>query len=72
MRYVVLDTSWDGMEEGLAGWKGSVLARFNTLDSAMALTLQRMAYGDQGVIVVDSVSDRQAFPREASLDRRVG
>lgn len=53
-------------------WNGSVLARFGTLDSAKALTLQRMAYGDRGIIVVNNVSDRQEFPPEASFGRLVG
>ena len=69
---MVLDTRWDEMDEGLAGWKGSVLARFSTLDSAKALTLQRMAYGVRGIMVVDSVSGRQEFPPEASFDGRGG
>jgi hypothetical protein len=69
MRYVVIDTNWVRSSETLPCWPGSVLGRFNTLDSAKALVLQRMAYGDEGVVVVDSASGRQAYPIESPLAR---
>ena len=70
MRYVVIGPSWGDMGDTLAGWSGTVLARFMSLDRAKALTLQRMAYGDTGIVVVDSASGRQTYPPESPLARR--
>jgi hypothetical protein len=46
-----------------------VLGSFNKVDSARALALQRMAYGDIGVVVVDQATGEQVFPR-ADADPR--
>ena len=69
MRYVVLDTNWVRTIETLPGWTGLVLGRFRTLDSARALVLQRMAYGDVGLAVVDSASGEKVYPVESSVSR---
>ena len=44
------------------GCAGRVLDSFLKLDSAQALALQRMAYGDVGVVVVDQVNGEKVFP----------
>ena len=63
-RYVVLDTAWlDDEAVTLGGEHGKVLGRFMSSDSARALALQRMAYGDRGVVVVDRVDGERIFPR---------
>jgi len=69
MCYVVIDTSWKQGEEKLAGWSGTVLGEYRSLDSAKALTLQRMAYGDTGIVVVDSTSGGRAYPPESPAVR---
>ena len=70
MRYVVIGPSWDAMGDTLAGWSGTVLARFISPDSAKAFTLQRMAHGDKGIVVVDSASGRRTYPPESSSGGR--
>ena len=70
MRYVVIGPTWDDMGDTLAGWSGTVLARFTSPDSAKALTLQRLAHGDKGIVVVDSASGRQTYPPESPSGRR--
>jgi hypothetical protein len=61
MRYLVLDTAEDGEVEGLPGQRGLVLDRFHTEESARALVLQRLAYGDRGVIAVDSATGEVVY-----------
>ena len=63
-RYAVIDTNWDDGNEPLAGWTGHVLGRFNTLDSAKALVLQRLSFGDTGVVVIDIRSGERLYPPE--------
>jgi len=65
-RFAVIDTNWDDGNSPLAGWTGHVLGRFNTLDSAKALVLQRMSFGDTGVVVVDVRSSDRVYPPEES------
>jgi hypothetical protein len=65
-RYAVIDTNWDDGTDPLAGWTGHVLGRFNTLDSAKALVLQRMSFGDTGVMVVEVRSGARTYPPEES------
>ena len=63
LRYVVLNPRWIDAEAVTVGsWKGRLLASFATLDSAKALALQRMAYGDRAVVVVDRVGEERVFP----------
>ena len=65
-RYAVIDTNWDDGSEPLVGWAGHVLGRFNTLDSAKALVLQRLSFGDTGVVVIDIRSGERLYPPEES------
>ena len=65
-RYAVIDTNWDDGTDPLAGWTGHVLGRFNTLDSAKALVLQRMSFGDTGVVVIEVRSGDRKYPPEES------
>lgn len=65
MRYVVIDTNWNHGVEAVSGWNGTVLGRFKSLDSAKALTLQRLSYGDTGIVVVDVVSGGRAYPPDS-------
>ena len=60
-RYVVVDT-WDEDGTVTCGCAGRVLDSFIQLDSAQALALQRMAYGNVGVVVVDQVVGEKVFP----------
>ena len=69
MRYVVVDTNWKQEEEAVPAWGGTVLGRFRSLESAKALTLKRIACGDTGIVVVDSVSGGRAYPPESLLVR---
>jgi hypothetical protein len=62
VRYVVLDTSGDWEPTEVAGHRGTVLGRFRSEESARALALQRLAYGDRGVIVVDSAAGEVVYP----------
>jgi hypothetical protein len=62
-RYVVLDTEWVSAKAISVGrWRGEVLDSFFSLDSARALALHRMAYGDIGVVVIDQLSGEKVFP----------
>lgn len=64
-RYVVLYTGWVGEEAvTIAGWTGRLRDSFASRDSAEALALRRMAYGDLSVVVVDNVKDELVFPRK--------
>ena len=64
-RYVVVDTDCaeDGAEVVPGAPRGRLVDSFRTEESAKALALQRMSYGDVGVVVFDSVSGKQVFPR---------
>jgi hypothetical protein len=64
-RYVVLDTSWLDDAVSFGAHTGREIDRFHTLDCAVALTLQRMASGDLGVIVVDLLTNERVFPASA-------
>ena len=61
-RYAVIDTKWDSEDERLAGWSGHVLGRSNTFASAKALVLQRMSFGDTGIVVVGLPSGERVYP----------
>ncbi len=65
-RYAVIDTNWDDGNDSIAGWSGHVLGRFNTLDSAKALVLQRLSFGDTGVVVIEVRSGDRVYPPEES------
>lgn len=65
-RYAVIDTNWNDGSEPVAGWAGHVLGRFNTMDSARALVLQRMAFGDTGVVVIQVHSGARVYPPDES------
>ena len=67
MPYVVLETRWDEGDEIIAGWSGEVLGRFETQDSAKALALQRIAYGDTGVVVVETATRKCVYPPDFPL-----
>jgi hypothetical protein len=62
VRYVLLDTSDDWRAIEVAGHRGALVAEFNTVESAIALVLQRLALGDRGVIAVDSIAGVVVFP----------
>jgi hypothetical protein len=62
MRYVVVDLSRTGEDTQSAEYPRTVLDTFNTMESAKALVLQRMAYGDVTVVVIDAYTGRQVFP----------
>jgi hypothetical protein len=66
-RYAVIDTNWDDGGEPLAGWSGHVLGRFMTLDSAKALVLQRMSFGDTAVVVIDVHTGKRVYPPDDTL-----
>jgi hypothetical protein len=62
-RYVVLDVDWvDDHAVTFGDHTGQEIDRFNTLECARALTLQRMANGDLGTIVVDLVTGECVYP----------
>jgi hypothetical protein len=63
-RYAVIDTSFDEGEAEQRGYRSRVLGTFNTEDSAKALALQRMAYGDLGVVVIDQETGERVFPSD--------
>ena len=62
MRYVVLDTlgDWDTTE--VAGRRGTVLGKFRSDESARAMVLQRLAYGDRGVVAMDARTGKVVYP----------
>ena len=62
MRYVVLDTRGDWEVTEVAGHEGTILWRFHSEESARALAMQRLSYGDRGVIVVDTVTGAAVYP----------
>ena len=62
MRYMVLDTLDDWRATEVAGHRGALLGEFNTMESAKALVLQRLAQGDCGVIAIDSTAGVVVFP----------
>ena len=68
MRYLVVDTGQAGDIEGLPGMSGVVIDRFRTEESARALALQRLAYGDTGVVVVDAESGEVVYPPADDVD----
>jgi hypothetical protein len=66
-RYVVLDTGWvDEEAVTISSWTGHTLDSFRTYDSAKALALQRIAYGDLTVMVVDRKTGERVFPAAES------
>jgi hypothetical protein len=62
-RYLVVDTWENAGASTVGGCTGRQLDSFHSLDSAKALALQRMAYGNVGVVVVDQVGGETVFPR---------
>ena len=62
MRYVVIDTlgDWDTIE--IAGHRGTLLGEFRSNESARALVLQRLAYGDRGVVALDAATGAVLYP----------
>jgi hypothetical protein len=62
-RYVVLDVHWvDDYAVTFGSHTGQQIDRFHTLECGRALALQRMANGDLGTIVVDSVTGECVYP----------
>jgi hypothetical protein len=63
-RYAVIDTDFDDNAPEQQPLQSRVLGTFHTEDSAKALALQRMAYGDLGVVVIDQETGERVFPRD--------
>ena len=64
-RYVVIDKNWEDDCPSPMG-QGKHVGGFDTPDGAKARALQRMAHGDLGVIVVDTMTGEQVFPSAGS------
>jgi hypothetical protein len=64
----VIDTNWEDDCPSPMG-QGRQLGGFNKRDSAKVLALQRMAYGDLGVIVVDMMTGERVFPAPGRSER---
>ncbi|MEJ2219023.1 MAG: hypothetical protein P8099_20750 [Gemmatimonadota bacterium] len=68
-RYVVMDVHWvDQDAVTLGDHAGKEIDRFHTLECARALTLQRLANGNLGTIVVDVVTGDCVYPPPQEAD----
>jgi hypothetical protein len=74
-RYAVISVAEEADATELCGHHGKLIDRFRSEESARALALQRMAFGDVGVVVIDAATGSRVFPppeATESAHRRIG